>query len=134
MPLTQNLTGRSLTGLFHTEERYDLNILILYHNPKSGLFIAKGSDKFGDSGLVGAIREELCETAPIVCSLGYTIKFHKQYAGLPLNRDGLFRTENTFYEGNFWIEHERVYCEGNFKLSTDENADFEGIWKLQSAE
>lgn len=131
MPLNENLTGRNLKGFFQKEGHFEFNVFIYFYNPESGLFIAKGYDKFGESGLIGAVYEEWSETGPIVKSMGYTIKFHKNYAGIPLNRDGLFRNDS-FYKGDFCIDNGRVYCSGEFKLNKDD--DFEGTWELQSAE
>ena len=132
MPFDEGLTGKSFAGFFQREAHCDFQVIVLYHNPKSGLFIAKGNDKFGESGLVGEVSDEWSETGPTVEHMGYTIHFHKIYHGKPLDHTGLFRDDVGLYEGDVRKTNDgTIYFSGKYKLRKDHNIC--GIWELQSA-
>jgi len=121
------------------KERFDFEATILHYNKKSGLFIAKGKDVFGESGLVGAIKEEFSPTGPSEESTGHTISFRKMYRGLPINHRAMSRGNDKIFQGEFNLKSGVISCSG-FYLAAElydarkQSGDFEGLWKLESME
>ncbi|MFA7708233.1 MAG: hypothetical protein WCX73_04755 [Candidatus Pacearchaeota archaeon] len=98
-------------------KKYRFEMQLLEYNPTSGIFIAKGKDFFGDSGLVGTINEE-------------TIKFLKVYAGVN-NLPREFNRFNTVdYQGTISKPDSVITCGGSYQIENSIN--HKGFWRLDS--
>lgn len=97
------------------DRKYKFDIKILDYNPSSGLFIAKGWDFYGDSGLVGEI-------------LAGKINFKKIYAGIaPSIPDISSRFNSISYEGTITKPDAIITCGGSYDPGV---VAYRGTWRL----
>lgn len=105
------------------DRQYDFNVRILLFNPQTGMFIAKGDDFFGESGLVGLISDP-------------AIWFKKIYAGhRPQLPPDFLRLETIDHQGNFHTEDNKLILRGTYRPLQwgPSNPDhYRGIWHLES--
>jgi len=101
-------------------KKIDFWMKFLDYDPESGLFLAKGKDILGDSGLVGSINEE------------GLLKFKKIYAGERLNpmETDLDRFEVINYKGRIINPDKIVTMGGSYHIPGILN--YSGNWRVDS--
>ena len=100
-------------------KEYLFEMRVFEYDSDSGLFIARGNDFFGGSGLVGTI---LCGK----------IEFKKIYVGeVKLPEDDVSRFGEVVFNGTLAESNSIITCEGSYQpVGVSEN--YKGIWRLDS--
>lgn len=99
--------------------QYRFDVWVLEYDPASGLFIARGKDLFGDSGLVGTIERASIEFTKLYCG--------KTPVDLP---EDLERFSQIKYQGTITKPDRVVTCGGTYEPMQAPN--YCGVWRLDS--
>ncbi len=108
----------------YTNTVQPFTVEVFAYNPASGFFMARGNDRFGESGLVGSVREE-------------EVNFHKVYVGRPPHDFPDFpvviirRLDVILYTGAVSLE-EPLTIEGTYHIAGATTEDFDGVWSLRA--
>lgn len=100
-------------------KKYPFEMRVFEYDSGSGLFIARGNDFFGGSGLVGTILRD-------------KIEFKKIYVGeVNLPKDDVSRFSEVIFKGTLVKSDSVITCEGSYQpVGVSEN--YKGIWRLDS--
>ncbi|MEK6955307.1 MAG: hypothetical protein AABW52_01475 [Nanoarchaeota archaeon] len=103
-------------------EKYRFDVRVLDYDSKSKIFIARGRDFFGDSGLVGTIY-------------GNDITFTKIYAGEITLPEDVTRIPQIHYEGKIIQDERKLIFSGAYQpqdRSFQRTGHLTGIWRLET--
>ena len=102
------------------DRRYEFTVKILDYDLESGLFIARGHDHFGESGLVGRVYTNRTED---------NIQFSKLYGARSIRHEGqAFRHIRS--KGKLSSREGKFIAGGDYEPFDDSN--YYGIWYLES--
>lgn len=106
--------------LYFKHQKFDFEINMLYFNPYSAIFIARGDDVFGESVIYGNISEYKSPQEKIM-------EFKKIYFGEPKHKFSVRRADSVDYFGFMNISKKKINCSGRYEVRSEA-----GQWRLSS--
>ena len=109
-------------------QKFSFEVDILYFDSKTGIFIARGDDVFGESAISGKIGEEIYYRG--IKQRG--IEFKQIYIGEPRHGLDVQRPDLLDYEGHVISSEGKISCKGTWEIPHANSQEW-GRWALNSA-